>query len=239
MEQLHAIMAPSPQPWTVSSILDHGHGDVLLEDGARACLRVMHFHFLEGPFDETFADALLARIKRPAMITASDETWRQHFAKAPGVTIERMPRWLYVWPKGATVRASLLVPPQGFTLHPIGREEFANIQSYEWCDEVFDSYAGVDDFLTRGFGTCAKHDGKIVALCMTFATSRHGVEIEVDTDPTFQGRGLGKAVSAQAIAECLRRGLPPLWDASNEPSARLAEALGFEMMREYEAFEVR
>jgi RimJ/RimL family protein N-acetyltransferase len=55
------------------------------------------------------------------------------------------------------------------------------------------------------------------------------VIVGVDTFEPFRRQGFGAAVSAVFIREALAQGMQPIWDcdASNSPSAAMAERLGF------------
>jgi len=88
----------------------------------------------------------------------------------------------------------------------------------------FDSPA---DFVARGIGFCILDDDAIVAAASSYAVCRSGIEIQVNTHPARQRRGLATVASARLIVHTLERGLRAPWDAANEASAALAEKLGY------------
>jgi Acetyltransferase (GNAT) family. len=72
-------------------------------------------------------------------------------------------------------------------------------------------------------------DTRIVAEAGINWQSPHFAEVYVRTAPGAQGRGWGKAVLDACIIWVLRSGAIPLYVVAegNEPSARLAESVGF------------
>lgn len=56
----------------------------------------------------------------------------------------------------------------------------------------------------------------------------HGHELAVGTEPAHRGKGLARALVAQAVRRVLAAGAVPLYfhDAANVPSGRIAEAAG-------------
>jgi len=84
-----------------------------------------------------------------------------------------------------------------------------------------------EDFVQRGFGFCALHNGSIVAGVSTYAACSTGIEIQVNTQESYRGHGLATALSARLILQARERGLAAPWDAANEASAKLAKKLGY------------
>jgi len=84
-----------------------------------------------------------------------------------------------------------------------------------------------EDFVARGIGFCILGGDAIVAAASSYAICRSGIEIQVNTHPAWQRRGLATVVSARLIVDTLERGLRAPWDAANAASAALAERLGY------------
>lgn len=237
-DSIKKIMTKNPQLWTVTSILDHSFGNILLFDDHRACIKVSNFYYIEGPFLEAFGAKIIKKMIAPNVIISSNNDWYNYFIKK--VNAELVQRYLYHWSGKPKRLNEYLVKSleQNYVIKPINIELALQIQTLDWADGIFDSYTDIKGFLDRGFGFCIIVQNKIVSLCLSFAHSEYGVEIEVDTDPDYQGKGLGKIVSAYFVAEALRRGITPLWDATNLASIKVAEALGFNLLYEYTALAV-
>jgi GNAT superfamily N-acetyltransferase len=103
---------------------------------------------------------------------------------------------------------------------------------------LLESYASLDDFLRRGIGYVAVHEGNVVASATSAVTSARAIDIDIETAPAHRRIGLATAVGAALALECLVRGIDPLWLASNDASCRLAEKLGYARVDRYETFEI-
>jgi GNAT superfamily N-acetyltransferase len=97
-------------------------------------------------------------------------------------------------------------------------------------------FASPEDFIERGFGYCALEQGKIVCVASTGAVCTKGIEIQINTDKRYRGRGLASATGAALIIECLENGIDPNWDAATEISAGLAVKLGYTPRGEYDTY---
>lgn len=229
-----SIMQANPQPWTIASILNRGYGKVLLADTERACLQIGCFYFIEGPFTISFAQQWVAQLTKPAIVISSNPLWYEYCLQHTNIGLQTTKRCLYLWNQQTRDLAQYfeLQQPE-YRLSIMDAQACQQILQLPWAEGVFDSYANYSNFLQQGFGFCIYHADKIISLCMSFAESEQGVEIEVDTDPDYQGQGLAKVVAANFIAEAIERSLTPLWDASNPASAKIAAALGFNKGKDY------
>lgn len=230
-------MQASPNEATVASILHAGFGKIISQTSQQACLNITYFYFLEGEADASFAKEILENITCPAVVISSNPDWYKMLQKESKVVGEIMPRQLYEWSGDPSKLNALLAAPlsPNFEIRPIGKAEATQLDELAWSEGIFDSYGDRNGFLDRGLGYCIAENDKIVAVCLAYSTSPQGIEIEVDTDPEYQGRGLGKIVSAQFIQACLNQGAQPVWDATNPASGKIAEALGFRLKNGYDA----
>jgi hypothetical protein len=234
--RLQKIMCNNPQKWTVSSILNYDYGNILLFDDQRALINLIQFYFIEGPFLESFGHQLTKLITPPAVIISSNHNWYDFWTNNTTDSFEHSSRRMYLWSGNDELLAPYLERKKtSYIVKPIGEPEAIQIKDLSWSEDVFASYEGIAGFLARGFGYCIAYQNHIVSLCMSYAHSEYGVEIEVDTAPLYQGRGLAKIVSAHFIAESLRRGITPLWDSSNQASDNVAQSLGFKLLQAYES----
>ena len=96
-----------------------------------------------------------------------------------------------------------------------------------------DLLGGSDAFTSHDLGetviAAAVVDGEIVSLAHTFAWSPEHVDIGAMTHEEFRGRGYATSAAALVAEEILKQGRVPVWScsATNEPSLRIAEKLGF------------
>ncbi|MBY5009559.1 GNAT family N-acetyltransferase [Streptococcus suis] len=126
-----------------------------------------------------------------------------------------------------------------FQLYPIHSELYQTCLQEEWSRDLVGNYVDVAQFLDLGLGYVILHKGQVVSGASSYASYSAGIEIEVDTREDYRGLGLAKACAAQLILACLDRGLYPSWDAHTLTSLKLAEHLGYQLDKPYQAFEWR
>lgn len=126
-----------------------------------------------------------------------------------------------------------------FELYPIHSELYQTCLQEEWSRDLVGNYVDVAQFLDLGLGYVILHKGQVVSGASSYASYSAGIEIEVDTREDYRGLGLAKACAAQLILACLDRGLYPSWDAHTLTSLELAEHLGYQLDKPYQAFEWR
>lgn len=108
-------------------------------------------------------------------------------------------------------------------------------------ENEFASYHGVtfdspDDFVARGFGYCVCEGETIACVASTFAVSKTGIEIQIDTKPDYRGKGLATVAAAHLMIHSLENNLDPSWDAATEISAKMAQKLGYTPQGTYEFY---
>ena len=102
-------------------------------------------------------------------------------------------------------------------------------QRYSYC------YGNLDVFKEKGFGFCALFGDEIVSVAATILPFHEKTfEVQIDTLPDHQGKGLATAVCAHLIEYSLENGYDPKWDAFTPISARLAKKLGYTNPVEYQ-----
>lgn len=99
-------------------------------------------------------------------------------------------------------------------------------------DQLF-GFESPEDFIERGIGYCIFSGEEMVSIAAAGAVCKKGIEIQVNTLSEHEGQGLGTAVSAALIIDCLEQGIDPNWDAATEVSAGLAKKLGYTPKERY------
>ncbi|MEW4238446.1 GNAT family N-acetyltransferase [Priestia megaterium] len=100
---------------------------------------------------------------------------------------------------------------------------------------IVDYWGSESHFLKNGLGVCVIHKENIVAECVSIFHSRTIAEIDIVTNPSYRGQGLGKIVGQEFIKKCLEKNVMPAWDCdnNNEASKVLASKLGFSNEESY------
>jgi GNAT superfamily N-acetyltransferase len=118
-------------------------------------------------------------------------------------------------------------PPEGFTIAPIDAGLFARV-SGTVAPKIF--WESADRFQEHGFGFClVAPDGGIASTSFSAYIDGEEVDVGIETDPAYRGRGFAYRICRTMIAGCLERGLRPVWGCrkDNTGSRRLAGKLGF------------
>ena len=96
-----------------------------------------------------------------------------------------------------------------------------------------------ESFEKYGIGFCAKNEtGEIIAVIVSNGVYDDGVEINIKIEENERHKGLGTALGAKMILECLRQNKYPSWDAANLDSVGLAQKLGYEVDSEYRIYKI-
>ena len=128
--------------------------------------------------------------------------------------------------------------PAGYELREIDGEIYGKCLEDPVTRDFVSVFGSRERYLELGRGMVILKEGRIVSGASSYSRYREGIEIEVDTVEEERRKHLATIVCAALILRCLEEGLYPSWDAQNMHSVRLAEKLGYELDREYTAYEV-
>lgn len=110
---------------------------------------------------------------------------------------------------------------------PLDRALYHQALAQNWSRDFVSQFRDADDYLNRGLGFAALHNGEMVGGASSYTCYSQGIEIQVETRSDWQRKGIASACCAALILECMKRGLYPSWDAANPASAALAQKLGY------------
>lgn len=198
---------------------------------------------------DALGDLLRDRII-PMFAETGDEYFSVDLPDSPDVekqlreTFSPFTRWerekLFLTHPGPQEVAGLPSRVDGVTFVPIDRGILCGEGPDNWevvRGEILYMWPSVKRFLAHGWGTAAVLDGSIIGWCTAEYVGRDGVGIGIEIEPNMRRRGVAVDVGTVFLAECSRRRRMPHWecDAANEPSVRLADRLGFELMEKRRA----
>ena len=123
--------------------------------------------------------------------------------------------------------------PDGFTLKEFDADIYQQAMAADWSKEFCEMFSSVEDYLEKGFGFAAVHDGRLVSGASSMTIYDGGIEIQVATHEGYRQMGLALPCAAALVLECVKRGLRPHWDAANLTSKHMALKLGYEYLGEY------
>lgn len=203
------------------------------------------FCFFAGDSGTAGAAELVANdtVSRGCMfMVPPDEGWSQLIEKVYGGRAQRISRYAIhkdgdVFDREHLHRLSQSLP-DGYTLTSISEKEYELVLGEEWSRDFCANFLSSTDYVNRGLGFVAWHDGKIVAGASSYTVYQGGIEIEIVTHKDYRHMGLATACGAKLVLTCLERGLYPSWDAANLMSVGLSKKLGYHFDREYPAYRV-
>lgn len=203
------------------------------------------FCFLAGDSGAPEAEELVSNyaVNRDCMFMVPyGEGWSRLIEKVHGERAERITRYAIHKDGDVFDREYLKYLseslPEGFFLTPIGEKEYELVLQEEWSRDFCGNFLSSKDYVKRGLGFVAWHNGKIVAGASSYTVYQSGIEIEIVTREDYRQMGLAAACGAKLVLTCLEKGLYPSWDAANLKSVGLAKKLGYHYDREYPAYRV-
>jgi GNAT superfamily N-acetyltransferase len=205
------------------------------EEPAAAQLVVGDICFFAGTPDQRLASQAAAPIMVPR-----NEDWGKTIETVFGNDVEKALRYAFKKepdafdiPKLAQYSESL---GDDYSLRLFDEELYHSAMREAWSKDLCSQFSDYQDYSKRGIGVAVIHRGELVSGASSYIIYDGGIEIEIDTKPEYQRKGLALACGARLILECLRRGLYPSWDAHDLRSVSLAEKLGYRMSHPYTAY---
>lgn len=224
---------------SIVACLDNVMGKIFADDTEHpksAMAVIGDFAFLAG---EPNTELVCAKPNRQMIVVPQDEAWEElienNFPAYKQIRYAIRKDTKFDRKKLENMANAL---PEGYTIRKIDAE------LYDVClkDEKFESNVSVFDskkkYLELGRGFAVMKNGRIVSAASSYSRYRNGIDIGINTIKEERHKGLGSAVAAKLILECLDEGLYPAWDAANKMSVRLAEKLGYEYSREYVCYRI-
>ncbi|MCK4024303.1 GNAT family N-acetyltransferase [Streptococcus suis] len=244
MRQIARLFGDWPETiiWTC---LEGAMGDIYVDDSQlpQSALalygRQSFFGFLAG---QPHRDLLKICEGKDIILVPQNQAWSDLIEEAYGDRVQFFTR--YATKKDTEFDLGHLQKlvddlPESFDMKRIDRNLYEACLVEEWSRDLVGNYIDVEQFLDLGLGYVILHKGQVVSGASSYASYSAGIEIEVDTRGDYRGLGLATVCAAQLILACLDRNLYPSWDAHTLTSLKLAEKMGYQLDKPYQAFEWR
>lgn len=110
--------------------------------------------------------------------------------------------------------------PEGFDLRVMDQQ----------MSEQYPHIKPIVDPATKRLGVCLLNGTEIASECSSIFVGKGEAEIDIHTDPKYQGKGYATLTAGAFIELCMARGLSPQWSCwpERQASIALAKKLGFE-----------
>ncbi|MCP4709616.1 MAG: GNAT family N-acetyltransferase [Planctomycetes bacterium] len=140
-----------------------------------------------------------------------------------------------------SVPVSINSPETGFQVLRLNRVIFDSdkIENIDFLvSKILLFWDSIDNFLDKGFGFYILANNLIVSLCFSAFVADNIQAIDIETQPEYRRKGLGRQVALKYMDYCRRQRLLPHWDCMKEniASALLAESIGFSKYFDYALF---
>ena len=121
--------------------------------------------------------------------------------------------------------------PDGFKLQPIDKTNIDRIEGRIKPDFSWDNN---EDFLSKGIGLLISKDDEPAAWAFSAAVSDTEIDIGVETNEKYRGKGLSTLVASAMADAVLKQGKTPVWacDSNNIASQKVALKAGFKKIGE-------
>ncbi len=129
--------------------------------------------------------------------------------------------------------------PKEYNLSPINEKWYDEALRETWSEDFVSNFLSKEDYLERGIGRVITYNDKIISGASSYSIYNGGIEIEIATREEFRKQGLALIVGAALILACREKGLYPSWDAANMISVGIAQKLGYEYDKPYDAYMIR
>ncbi|WP_066498246.1 GNAT family N-acetyltransferase [Abyssisolibacter fermentans] len=169
--------------------------------------------------------------KKPLLWFGISQSWKKRLETYELLRIGEFPRVQYEFNYDKYIINSFAIPT--YLLESINKE---NVNKVFESDEEIEGFWGTEEnFMKYGFGFILLDKGNIVGHVYSASVEDGEVEIDIQTDKSYRGKGVATYLASCLINECIKRDLIPKWDCavSNEPSKKLAIKLGFQQIKEY------
>lgn len=195
----------------------------------------------EGPLDELVRESII-----PMFAAADEEYFSIDIPDAPGIEEQlraafspylkwEQEKLFFAHPGSSEIQE----PPHrtdGVTFVPIhrsvlGSEGPTNREIVR--SEILYMWPSLERFLSRGWGTAALLDDRIVGWCTAEYVGPAQAGIGIETERGMRRQGIATAAGTVFLQQCQQHKRRPHWecDAANEASVRLAERLGFRLVQ--------
>lgn len=165
--------------------------------------------------------------------------WRQ-LAEVSGLAFTPAARWAYdhhAQPDDGHLRR-LLAARSDVSVTPINGALIPWCREQKWTRDFVSQFTD-DGYEQTGLGVLIRVEGSFAAGAGSYVAYPGGIEVQVETSPGHEGRGLATLAAAALILRGHERGLRVTWDAANAASARIADKLGYTPAGIYTILEIK
>lgn len=224
----------------------HGHmGEAWVNDlinPTAVHVKVDFFSFFAGDINADHAKDLFSNLDEHNLIIVKDDKWKKAIEEFYPDKHEKFTRYSFHDTNNAfdieTLKGYIDGLSDDYKIKGIDLESTKDSGLGEVLEEYGASFESKEDYLERGFGYYLTKGNEVVCVVSTYCIYDKGIEIDIATKKSHQGKGLATVAAAKMMLECFKRDLHPNWDAANKSSYQMALKLGYEFKEAYDTYYV-
>ncbi len=241
--RFHFDAIQHPRTW-IESAFEYRFVKLLVDVESNPSMSVLFYPyhvFIVGSPDSSNVSQLLDKIPDETEIHVVGEEWRLKLKEHFGTTLYNKRRFKLSYESLSLDNlAHLKKPlPDGYSIERVDRETAQQLPQILQV-HIPPYFGSVDSFMEKGIGFCVKHGDKPISMassCIPF-TDKLEVQIATVDSTDYRRRGFGTIAAISLLEYCLKSNIEPHWDATNEPSAMMAEKLGYTDSEEYYVYKL-
>ena len=190
---------------------------------------------IAGDHSAPQVDALLDKVETALLFYPNPE-WKKVLQERFGDILQEFTHRTYKSDKLdlTNVQKYSTTLPEGYQLERVNQETAQYIDEHLHAFSL--TWETVENYVKNGLGYCIRYGDKVVSHAGSIFPYTKHLEIQVDTDPDYRGKGYATIVCAKLVEYCLLNDITPYWEAHTEISAKIAEKLGFNDPQLYDLF---
>ena len=216
--------------YPLSIVEGYQSGEIFVDDTEKPTYALFWhycgFAFIVGSYTDEILKEIHELMKRPTEGHSNRLVIQTNICNEMIVFTDLLCRERYIFSfVGSKIKP---IAPEGCMLCPITGDNYELIQGnivpgFSWSNK--------EVFLSRGFGFCLMNENEILACAFSASISNEYVDIGIETNEKYRGKGYGKIVASAMVEEIIKRGKEPAWacDTENKGSKRIACAVGFQI----------
>ncbi|MCP4361279.1 MAG: GNAT family N-acetyltransferase [Chloroflexi bacterium] len=225
----------------IDTVLEGHLGAAMADDINNPCVAQLAYAdilTIGGDTEHSIASEFVEQLPVDKGILPLPEKWHDLLHQVYGDRLISVERFSFSAEQLELEHLNLLIDtlPAGFQIKQIDLDLACQIDADSTLisEDHVQNFNSPEDFVERGLGFCVLEGERIVSGASSYAICNRGIEVQVNTHPEYQGKGLATAVSAALLAYCLEHNIEAHWDAGNPTSVKLAEKLGYIANGKYE-----
>lgn len=227
--------------FSVNSIIDSRMCNVYVDDALLPTAFMLTngiFRIFAGDCDSSAAKKFIETIPNNSIVLPSHKGWFNKISETKNISTELLYRHSMSHNNIEIENLKLIYTPEGYNLKRIDLIDAELLSQSPDFKYHLQNFKNVEDFVNRGLGYIVKYRDVIIGAATSALVCEKGIEINIMVLPIHRKNSVALSLGANLVIDVLSQKLIPNWDAGNLASKLLAQNLGYEFDKSYEAIRV-